>query len=206
MSRNKDQSEQMRTESRKKILATSQRLFAERGFEGCSVSDIALQAGMSQGNIYWYFSSKEEILKTILIEGFHVLGSAMAEAAANHGTGIEKLDAFLKSFNALMREEGGGEFVAIVMTLIGHGGAKRFAELGLSTHQIGAGYHQSLNAIIAQGQAEGTIMQGIDPYLLAAFFFSFINGLTLMYPGKWKNIPPDVIREAAFRLLGCEMR
>lgn len=202
MPRSKDQNEQMRAESRARILATAQKLFAERGYNGCNVSDIARQAGMSQGNIYWYFSSKEDLFKAILVEGFAALGAVMADAAARPGTAMEKLEAYLADFDVLMREEGGDEFVTIILTLVAQGGFKRFAELGLSTHEIGAGYHQSLNAIIAQGQAEGAFMQGVDADLLSTFFFSFINGLTLMYPDEWREIPPGVIRDAVLRLLG----
>lgn len=202
MPRSKIQSEQIRAESREKILSTARRLFAEQGYDGCNVSDIARQAGMSQGNIYWYFSSKEELFKSVLAAGFETLGAVMAEAAARLGTGIEKLDFFLERFNALMQEQGGDEFVTIVITLIAQGGVKRLAELGLSTYQIGAGYHRSLNAIFAQGQAEGTFMPGIDPNLLSTFFFSFINGLMLMYPDEWKDIPHESIRSAVLRLLG----
>lgn len=204
MPRNKIQSEQIRTESRKKILSTAQTLFAERGYDGCSVSDIAHQAGMSQGNIYWYFSSKKELFKAVLTEGFAGLGSVMAESAERPGTSLEKLDFFLERFNTLMKEEGGEEFVAIIITLLGRGGVGRLEELGLSTHQIGAGYHQSLNAIFMQGQAEGLILREVDPNLLSTFFFSFINGLMLMYPEEWKDISSELIRGAIFRLLGIE--
>ncbi|HSN23905.1 MAG TPA: TetR/AcrR family transcriptional regulator [Methylomicrobium sp.] len=204
MPRSKIQSEQIRTESREKILSTAQKLFAERGYDGCNVSDIARQAGMSQGNIYWYFSSKKELFKAVLAEGFEGLGRVMAEAAERPGTSIEKLDFFLDRFNTLMKEQGGEEFVSIIITLLGRGGVGRLEELGLSTHQIGVGYHQSLNAIFAQGQAEGVILPGIDPNLLSTFFFSFINGLMLMYPEEWKDISSELIRGVAFRLLGIE--
>lgn len=202
MPRSKVQSEQIRTESREKILATARKLFAERGYDGCNVSDIARQAGMSQGNIYWYFSSKKELFKAILVEGFAALGTVMAEAAERPGTSIEKLDFFLERFSLLMKEQGGEEFVAIIITLLGRGGVGRLEELGLSTHQIGAGYHQSLNAIFTQGQAEGTILSDINPNLLSTFFFSFINGLMLMYPEEWKDIPSELIHGAVRRLLG----
>ena len=202
MPRSKVQSEQIRTESREKILSTARKLFAERGYDGCNVSDIARQAGMSQGNIYWYFSSKKELFKAILVEGFADLGTVMAEAAERPGTSIEKLDFFLERFSILMKEQGGEEFVAIIITLLGRGGMRRLEELGLSTHQIGAGYHQSLSTIFTQGQAEGTILSGIDPNVLSTFLFSFINGLMLMYPEEWKDIPSEVIRGAVLRLLG----
>ncbi|HMB23491.1 MAG: TetR/AcrR family transcriptional regulator [Chloroflexota bacterium] len=204
MPRSKIQSEQIRTESRQKILSTAQRLFAKRGYDGCSVSDIARLAGMSQGNIYWYFSSKKELFKAVLVDGFDVLRKVMAEAAERPGTGIEKLDFFLEQFDVLMKEQGGEEFVAIIITLLGHGGIERFEELGLSTHQIGAGYHQALNVIFAQGKVDGTIPTNVDPNLLSTFLFSFLNGLMLMYPEEWKDISSELIRGAVFRLLGIQ--
>lgn len=202
MPRSKEQTEQMRTESREKILATARHLFAEKGYDGCNVSDIARAAGMSQGNIYWYFPSKKEIYTTILAEGFAALGAVIAEAANSTGTAVEKLDAFLKNFFFLMKEKDGEEFVAIVVPMIAQGGVQRMAEFGLSTYQIGTSYHESLNIIFAQGQAEGVFTQGIDPNLMSAFFFSFSNGLMLMYPGDWKNFPEEVIRQAVRRLVG----
>jgi AcrR family transcriptional regulator len=202
MVRSKTQNDQIRAESREKILSTARRLFAERGYDGCNVSDIARKAEMSQGNIYWYFSSKEELFKAVLAEGFETLGVLMAEAAAGSGTGLEKLNFFLDRFMTLMKEQGGDEFVTIVTTFVAQGGVRRFAEFGLSTHQIGAGYHQLLNAIFSQGQAEGTFKSDVDPNLLSTFFFSFVNGLMLMYPDEWKSIPDDVIRSAILRLLG----
>jgi hypothetical protein len=42
----------------------------------------------------------------------------------------------------------------------------------------------------------------LEPNLLTTFFFSFINGLILMYPRQWREIPDEVIREALLRLLG----
>ncbi len=202
MPRNKIQSEQIRAESREKILSTARRLFAEQGYDGCNISDIACQAGMSQGNIYWYFPSKEELFKAVLVEGFNTLEAVIAEAVSHPGTGIEKLDFFLERFNTLLKEQGGKEFLSIVGTLIIQGGVSRLSELGFSTGQIGTGYQRSLNVIFAQGQVEGLFLPGIDPNLLSIFFFSFINGLILVYPDEWKDIPYELIREAMLRLLG----
>lgn len=202
MPRSKTQSEQIRAESRQKILSAARRLFAERGFDGCNVSDIAKQAGMSQGNIYWHFASKDELFRAVLVEGFQAIGATMAQASMSQGSGLEKFNLFLDRFLALSREQGGDDFVIIMITFIAQGGVRRFAEFGISTEQIGAQYHQALNAIFAQGQTEGDFPAGLDPDLLTTFFFSFVNGLMLMYPLQWRNIPVEVIREALLRLLG----
>jgi AcrR family transcriptional regulator len=202
MPRTKVQTEQIRTESRARIIATARRLFAERGFDGCNVSEIARLAGMSQGNIYWHFASKEELFQAVLMEGFQAIGGTMAEAAMHEGSGLEKFNRFLEAFLALTREPGGDEFVMIMLTFLGQGGVGKFAEFGISTEQLGSDYHQALNAIFAQGQADGSFRPDLEPNLLTTFFFSFINGLMLMYPRQWREIPDAVIREALLRLLG----
>lgn len=202
MPRSDKQNEQMRAESREKIIATARQLFAERGYNGCNVSDIAKQAGMSKGNIYWYFKSKEDILSAILSDGFRDLGNMMSDAAEHTGTGREKLDQIIDGYIRMAGEQGGDEFIAIITTLLGQGGVMRMAELGTDTVQVATAYHQSVSTILAQGQAEGTLNPDVDPQLLTTFFFSFFNGLMLMYPKEWKHIPTQTIHDAVLRLLG----
>ncbi|GAP16992.1 hypothetical protein ADN01_13455 [Levilinea saccharolytica] len=202
MPRTKTQTEQIRAESQAKIIATARRLFAERGYDGCTVSEIAKQAGMSQGNIYWHFPSKEAIFQAVLMEGFQAIGGTMSEAVKSAGNGLEKFNRFLGDFLALSREKGADEFISIMITFLAQGGVAKFAEFGISSEQIGAGYHQTMNAIFAQGQADGSFRSDLEPNLLTTFYFSFINGLMLMYPHEWRDIPDDVIREALLRLLG----
>jgi hypothetical protein len=45
-------------------------------------------------------------------------------------------------------------------------------------------------------------MKGIDPDLLSLFFFSFMNGLILMYLEEWRNIRTEELHNALMRLLG----
>ncbi|MGV3538800.1 MAG: TetR/AcrR family transcriptional regulator [Rufibacter sp.] len=50
------------------ILEAAMELFAENGYDGTSIRQIAVKAGISLGLLYNYFSSKEELLKTILLK------------------------------------------------------------------------------------------------------------------------------------------
>lgn len=203
MPRNEEQNQEMRAESRRKIIAAAQHLFAKRGFEGCNVSDIARAADMSQGNIYWYFSSKREILAAILADGFAALDAMMVEVAAGEGSAEDKLTQLIDGFMALARNEGGDEFITIVLTQIGRGGVGELAALGSDAVQIGATYTQHVSTIIAQAQAAGLLDSSVDVDLLTVFFFSFINGLMFMYPAEWRDMPEDEIRRAVLRLLGA---
>lgn len=52
--------------ARSRIVAVADRLFYERGFEATSFADIATDAGLSRGNFYYHFRSKDEILAAVI--------------------------------------------------------------------------------------------------------------------------------------------
>ncbi|KFZ78596.1 TetR family transcriptional regulator [Amycolatopsis sp. MJM2582] len=53
-------------ETRSLIVATALRLFAENGYDRTTMRAIAAEAGVSVGNAYYYFASKDQ-----LIQGFY---------------------------------------------------------------------------------------------------------------------------------------
>src|SRR5882724_1597770 len=48
-------------ETRQRIVAEAAALFNQRGFEGCSMSELMKATGLEKGGIYRHFSSKEEL-------------------------------------------------------------------------------------------------------------------------------------------------
>jgi AcrR family transcriptional regulator len=48
------------------ILGGVRRAFAEKGFDGASMQDLARAAGMSAGNFYRYFQSKDDIIAAMI--------------------------------------------------------------------------------------------------------------------------------------------
>jgi AcrR family transcriptional regulator len=52
--------------TREEILSTAQRLFTERGVRATSIGQVAAAAGMTRANVYYYFSSKDELLRETL--------------------------------------------------------------------------------------------------------------------------------------------
>lgn len=51
---------------KKKVLTTALKLFANNGFHGTTTAKIAKEARVSEGTIYKYFSSKEDLLISLL--------------------------------------------------------------------------------------------------------------------------------------------
>ena len=57
-----------RRDRREDILNTSLKLFAEKGFHGTSMRDIAREAEITEGLIYHYFAGKRDLFKAIIEE------------------------------------------------------------------------------------------------------------------------------------------
>ena len=59
----------MTEDRREQIIDAALRVFAEKGFAHATNSEIAREAGnMTPGLIYYYFKSKEDLLKVVLQE------------------------------------------------------------------------------------------------------------------------------------------
>lgn len=59
------------------ILSSAAGLFAERGFDGTSIRDIAQRSGVSLSGLYHYFKSKDELLYLIQKRSFETLLSKL---------------------------------------------------------------------------------------------------------------------------------
>ena len=58
----------MAEETRTRLLDAAAKVFAEKGFAQASMDDIAAEAGMTKGALYWNFDGKESLFHTLLEE------------------------------------------------------------------------------------------------------------------------------------------
>ena len=70
------------------ILALAEELFAERGYEGASMDELARRAGVTKPVVYAVVGSKEVLFQRCFERAGHDLATAMGEAAAAHAGDI----------------------------------------------------------------------------------------------------------------------
>jgi AcrR family transcriptional regulator len=80
-------------DKRSLILDAAVRVFAAKGYHTCRVGDIAEEAGIAHGLLYYYFSSKEEVLETVFRENWSQLLQAFARIEASAEPPVEQLGA-----------------------------------------------------------------------------------------------------------------
>ena len=88
---------------RAEIVVAAQKCFAEKGLHGASVADIAREAGLSVGQLYRIFASKEAIIEAIVSEIVNArVGEMIDEASRN-----PRLREILMQADRRLKEEGG---------------------------------------------------------------------------------------------------
>ena len=103
MPRTEEQYKDIREQKRTLIKDTAMEMFAEKGFAGTSISSIAKKAGISKGLMYNYFTNKEDLIKTIILDGFNILIEVF-DANKDGKLTKEELIYFLKETSNILKE------------------------------------------------------------------------------------------------------
>lgn len=94
--------EQQAVDTRQRIAAAAKGLFAEHGFSGTTVANIAARAGVATPTVYATFGSKGAIVRALLAQMEHDAGNAdWVERIAQETDPRAKLEAFAMWTTAL---------------------------------------------------------------------------------------------------------
>ncbi len=191
--------EQARESSTSRVLASARILFARRGFSSCRVADIARDAGMSPGNVYWLFDSKEAILRAILVDGLAELERMAAAVAGEYGPARRKLDILVARTIDHYRRN--AALMTILGSLGGDGGRELLRRLGIDRDAIDERRRAHLRQVLAEARSEGAVAPA-DPDLLVTLYLALFDGLVAGDLRRWSEIPSDDLRDAALRVIG----
>lgn len=172
MPRNEDANQEIRAQRRAEILHAAAPVFARKGLAGTKITDLMAAAGMSQGLLYRYFASKDEVFAAIVELAVQHSIEIAQQAQAQAGTPWERLRWFVATFLPPQYEH--PEFALIVAH-------------ALTSEAVPAGVHEQAQRqltalddliceLIIAGQARGEIIAR-DPEQLALNLLATLHGL-----------------------------
>ena len=87
------------------LLDAAMAVFAEQGFAGAKMEDIARRAGVSKGTVYLYFASKEALIEGIIQRAVAPIASgALPQLAAFEGDPRLPITMLLKTIAGLLSD------------------------------------------------------------------------------------------------------
>ncbi|OLB66694.1 MAG: hypothetical protein AUI10_01970, partial [Actinobacteria bacterium 13_2_20CM_2_72_6] len=160
---------------RRRLVAAATRLFAEKGYENASVSEIVAAAGVTKGSMYHYFQAKDDLLFEIYHRVLAMQMDRLDRLAAGPGTAIDRLRAVA---------------VDVVVTTVEH--QDEATVFFLSMHLLDPDkratvraerrrYHERFRELVEEGQAAGLFRLDVAPDLAVHFFFGSVHHLLTWY-------------------------
>ena len=103
MPRTPQQNRKLRDDSERRLRDAAQAVFSRVGVERATVRDIAQEAGVAQGLLYNYFSSKDDLVRAVFREGASDVAEAFA-AASTEGTPRARLERLIRRSLEIVRD------------------------------------------------------------------------------------------------------
>jgi AcrR family transcriptional regulator len=188
-------SDQVRKSKKNHIIEAAADVFAQRGYAGASVADIAVKAAIGKGTVYEYFSSKEDLFFAVF-EWYTQRSSRQASVriSALGGSAAERL---LALSDAIM---GQWDEIKDVFTL-----TMEFWAASASSHMrdrfktafcdLYQEFRQVIIALIREGINHGEFRAGIRPEAVAAALVGTWDALFLQAWFEENFDPVTVARE-----------
>lgn len=89
---------QSKAERKENIIVTALKLFSEQGFYATTIPDIAAKVGMSVGNFYNYFRSKDILAKELVMYISEYLGDHIRSINESDVTAQEKIASIVSMY------------------------------------------------------------------------------------------------------------
>jgi len=168
------------SDTRTKILDSAEKMFAKFGFQGATLDDVAKEAGLTKGAVYWHFSSKQDLYLALCERSLRRLLRGLPEQIQEIFSSPDVKDK-LKNFFAdqfAACEKEGGQRPMLFFEFISSGRndsirkklCDSFSELFEETARI-----------LRKLQSERLINDEVDAHDLSIALHSFVNGVVLMW-------------------------
>ena len=76
---------------REGLINAAVSVFSKKGFYKASMDDIAAEAEVAKGTLYYYFKNKSELFKTVVVEGINYLTDELIKIVNNSNDSIENI-------------------------------------------------------------------------------------------------------------------
>ena len=178
------------TATREKILRTADELFYLHGYNATGLDAIINKAGITKGNFYYYFKSKEALAVKVLEWHFdQVQQETQAMLQQKKRTPLETLFAILDSIQSRQQQQ----FSAgnICGCFFGNFTLELSSDSTLVRNRLDtifSRYRESFAALLTQAQTAGEVPKVLDTETEAEMILSLVEGALLLDKAKQEPV------------------
>jgi AcrR family transcriptional regulator len=174
-----------------RLLNVARTLFAEKGFEGTSVQDVVVAAGVTKGAMYHYFSSKDDLLYEIYGRVLRMQMERLEKFVSQEGSVEERLHAAAADVVVTTIEN--LDSTTIFFRSLHQLSEEKQKEIRRERRR----YHETFRAMVVEGQQSGVFRDDVSADLCVDFFFGSVHHLPMWWKPRGRLSGQEVGRSFA---------
>ncbi|RJR42259.1 MAG: TetR/AcrR family transcriptional regulator [Desulfobacteraceae bacterium] len=182
--------------ARRALLVTATELFAKKGYASVSVREIVEAAGMTKPMLYYYFSNKEGLFRSILDWGANIQEEILVKATTSEGTVLDRLSLLYRSTYERVLEH--MDFFRLIHNLV-FGPPQGAPQYDLDVYHVRM--MEAIKAIYLDGVEKGEVRRE-DPDEVAALIMGVIDfcfHTVFLHPEHENYERPERLLRIAFK-------
>jgi len=177
-----------------KILTAARAAFAENGYSGAHMDNIARRAGVNKATLYYQIGDKDALYASVIHQVLGNIARQIADAVSAAGTPQEKLSAYIYSIASAVDKN--PELPSIMLREV----ASDAAHLPRVVAEDIASVLTILTGILAEGKKKG-LFEDIPPFLVHSMITGTLLFFTKVSPIKDRQLwLPDAVKHADKKL------
>src|SRR5450759_214408 len=199
MPRRRLSGEDKRRANRARILQAAGKVFAQHGYHGATIGEIAGEAGLSNGAVYYNFANKEDLFCALLVEWSAELIQAAGKAIGRLGS-TEPEHSFRDEMRQVVETlKRGREWRLLLFEFVTYAARNpKFRARFAAGRQEFTG---ALAIVLAERIAAHRLQPVVAPEQLAILVSALVNGLALDELAEPGGIPGDLLATALLALI-----
>jgi AcrR family transcriptional regulator len=166
------------SERRTELTRQAARLFAEKGYHGTSIGDIADALGVQKGSVYAHIASKQDLLWDIASEGARAFHAALDAVPADAPV-VERIRLSLRAHLGVVAEQ--LDIATVFIREWRYLDDERRAAFVAERRR----YEERIRELFRDGRDEGELRSDLDAAAAARIFLSAANwAYTWLQPGR----------------------
>lgn len=165
-------------QTRQLLIGAAREVFHRQGVSRSTLEQIAREAGLTRGALYWHFKNKAELFSAMRADAFVPMEERITRIllSDDHGDPLGAIEASLKAFFTVLDECPTVRQVMEIMVLRCES-VEEFSEVREEAQRPAQEFRDNLEKVYEKARAGGYLRAELEPALLALDTWAFTSGL-----------------------------
>ena len=195
--------QERREQSTEQVLSSALKFFVTRGYGATSIDDIAKDASLTKGAVYFYFKGKAALLLELLAQSTALYQGIFSSMQGSNAQASTQLEMFVEWAARVGVKNNELLLLPILMSLEFHG---QDESVEAALNHLYDQYHEEMERVVKLGQANGEFDESLAPREEAAVLVAFTDGMLLEWIRRSRRLDGNRLVQSAKALIAGGLR